>query len=239
MHYFLTTRPGCIHGRVTSDPSLSVSLQARRAVQHRRRATERGILRSSAAVPTAQEHVHRALPTLVHHAYIPTMYRLKLPARPSHAMLPPQLSPSTNPVPRIVILPAALSVSHRSPQSRVSVLATGNATHYPHLPCPAALASTANPTCLRGARSCVPPSICPRRTILSPRRRSDVQPQGEEGGGKMGPGRMRNRISGITYSCLGLFTSRSTMTGWQTACSRRSPWMYIRFQHLIINIAPH
>jgi hypothetical protein len=42
---------------------------------------------------------HRALPTLAHHAFITTLYRLRLPARPSHAMLPPRLSPSTNPAP--------------------------------------------------------------------------------------------------------------------------------------------
>jgi hypothetical protein len=57
--------------------------------------------------------VHRALPTFVHLAFIPTMYRLRLPARPSHAMLPPQLSPpSTNPArswPRIMIPPSPFS----------------------------------------------------------------------------------------------------------------------------------
>ncbi|KAJ6491477.1 hypothetical protein DFH09DRAFT_1338536 [Mycena vulgaris] len=60
VRYFLTLRElahGRIHGRVTSDPSLSVSPQARRAARHRRRATELGILRCSAAVPPAQEHI--------------------------------------------------------------------------------------------------------------------------------------------------------------------------------------
>jgi hypothetical protein len=77
-----------------------------------------GVEPTSGSCRGAGAGVHRALPTLIHH---------------SHAMLPPQLSPSTNPVPsrpRIVILPAALSVSHRSPNSRVSVLAAGNAIPY-------------------------------------------------------------------------------------------------------------
>ncbi|KAJ6491478.1 hypothetical protein DFH09DRAFT_370414 [Mycena vulgaris] len=153
--------------------------------------------------------VHRALPTLVHHAFIPTMYRLRLPACPSHAMLLPQLSPSINAAPsrpRIAILPTAPSVSHRSPhscayacppESRSLPLETLLPISY--LPCPAAFASNANPACLRGARSRVPPSICPRRIFEEsenaraspPRRRGEVRPQGEEGGGKMGPGRMR------------------------------------------------
>ncbi|KAJ6565502.1 hypothetical protein DFH09DRAFT_466914 [Mycena vulgaris] len=119
--------------------------------------------------------VHRALPTLVHHAFIPTMYRLRLPVCPSHAMLLPQLSPSINAAPsrpRIVILPTAPSVSHRSPhscayacppESRSLPLKTLLPISY--LPCPAAFASTANPACLRGARSRVPSSICPRRSI--------------------------------------------------------------------------
>ncbi|KAJ7347277.1 hypothetical protein DFH08DRAFT_809037 [Mycena albidolilacea] len=43
--------------------------------------------------------IHQALLTLVHHPFIATLYHLRLSACPSHAMLPPQLSPSAIPVP--------------------------------------------------------------------------------------------------------------------------------------------
>ncbi|KAJ7430874.1 hypothetical protein FB451DRAFT_1321944 [Mycena latifolia] len=118
-------------------------------------------------------------------------------------MLPPQLSPpSTNPArsrPRIVIPSAAPSVPHRSPHSCAYAcpyesrsLPLGTLPPISHLPCTAAFASTANPACLRGARSRVLPSIRLRRSILEsqrtraspPRCPGEARPQGEDRGGK-------------------------------------------------------
>ncbi|KAJ7926335.1 hypothetical protein B0H13DRAFT_2313662 [Mycena leptocephala] len=96
-------------------------------------------------------------------------------------MLPPQLSPSTNPVPRIVILSTALSVSHRSPHSGpchwkrypISPIFHGpQPSHQPLIP----------PACVHLSTKDYFEEFAASQRCAA---------QGEEGGEKMEPGRMR------------------------------------------------
>jgi hypothetical protein len=79
-------------------------------------------------------------------------------------------TPNRHPAGRIIRFSSLPSLLCLCLSARVSVVATGNTTPISHLPCPAAFASTPNPACLRGARSRVPPSIRPQRSILKSQR---------------------------------------------------------------------
>ncbi|KAJ7718991.1 hypothetical protein B0H14DRAFT_3521462 [Mycena olivaceomarginata] len=116
----------------------------------------RFILTSSLLDPMSRNRVHRYTHRWPLALAPPSGPRL--PAHPSHAMLPPQLSPpssnSARSRPRIGIPPTAPPISLHLPHLCLCLSARVSLEMLPLSPIlhAAAFASTANPACLRGAR---------------------------------------------------------------------------------------